>query len=184
MSTTSQVSAEQLLRMPAGGRRYELVAGEVREMTPPSWRHGVVLSQLDELLRRHVRERRLGLVMGGDPGFLLARDPDTVLAPDIAFVAEEHVPHPLPEEAFWPGAPTLAIEIASPGDTLREIDEKAKSWLDAGTAIVWVLNPAWRTVTIYRSPADIKTLTEADDLTAQDILPDFRCRVADLFLNS
>jgi len=184
MSTTTLVTAEQLLRMPEDGCRYELVAGVLRRMDHAGWRHGLAVSALDEFLGRHVREHRLGRVLVGDPGFLLAHDPDTVLAPDIAFIGNDRIPAQLPKEAFWPGAPTLAIEVASPGDTLREIDEKAQAWLDAGTLMVWVVNPAWRTVTAYRSATAIKTLTEDDDLDGQDIVPGFRCRVADLFIDA
>jgi Uma2 family endonuclease len=184
MSSTTLVSAEQLLRLPHDGFRYELVAGELRKMTPAGWRHGAVVSRLDELLGRHVRGRRLGLVLGGDTGFLLARDPDTVLAPDIAFIRKDRVPAQAPKEAFWPGAPDLAVEVLSPGDTVNEVDEKAKAWLEAGTVMVWVVNPAWRTVTVYRSPTDIKTLTENDDLDGQDVVPDFRCHISDLFVHT
>jgi Uma2 family endonuclease len=183
MGIATLVTAEQLLRMPEDGCRYELVAGEVRKMTPSGWEHGDVESCLDEMLRRHVRAHRLGRVFVGDPGFLLARDPDTVLAPDIAFIRRERIPAQLPKGAFWPGPPTLAVEVASPNDTLREIDEKAHAWLDAGTQLVWVVNPAWRTVTVYCPTTDPKTLTEDDDLDGEGVVPGFRCRVADLFPN-
>lgn len=182
MGATTLLTAEQLLRMPKDGRRYELVAGEVRTMTPTGWRHGAILISLGELLKRHVRENRLGLVIGGDPGFLLARDPDTVLAPDLAFIRGNRLASQSLKEAFWQGAPDLAVEVVSPGDTVSEVDEKARAWLDAGTAFVWVVNPAWRTVTVYRPAADPETLTETDDLDAPDVLPGFRCRVADLFI--
>jgi len=184
MSTATLVTAEQLLGMPSDGYRYELVAGVLRRMGHSGWRHCDVESCLHELLGRHVREHRLGRVLVGDPGFLLASDPDTVLAPDIAFIGNDRIPAQLPREAFWPGAPTLAVEVASPGDTLREIDENARAWLDAGTRMVWVVNPAWRTVTAYRAATDIKTLTEDDDLDGQDVVPGFRCRVEDLFIDA
>jgi Uma2 family endonuclease len=72
--------------------------------------------------------------------------------------------------------------VVSPGDTRREIDEKVMAWLDAGTRLVWVVNPAWRTVTIYRSHRDIRTLTEGDELGGGDVVPGFRCRVGGIFV--
>jgi Uma2 family endonuclease len=183
MSTTTRVTAEQLLRMPDDGYRYELVAGELRKMTPASWRHGAIAGHLHVLLGAHVSERNLGRVLGADPGFLLARDPDTVRAPDIAFLGTERLQGEKPEEAFWPGAPDLAVEVLSPGDTTGEVDEKVGAWLDAGASMVWVVNPKWRTVTVYRSATEIKTLTENDELNGEDVVPGFHCRVGDIFVN-
>ncbi len=183
MSTTTRVTAEQLLRMPDDGSRYELVAGELKKMTPASWRHGAIAGRLHGWLARHVEEHELGTIFTAETGFLLARDPDTVRAPDVAFIHKEHFPAAPPEEAFWPGAPDLAVEVLSPYDTLGEIDEKVKAWLDAGAAMVWVVNPRWRNVVVYRSATDIKTLTDRDELTGEETVPGFRCRVGDLFTN-
>ena len=104
-------------------------------------------------------------------------------APDIAFIHKDHLPATEPEEAFWPGPPDLAVEVVSPGDTLGEVDEKVKAWLDASAAMVWVVNPHGRNVTVYRSSTDIKVLTENDDLDGQDVVPGFRCRVRDVFVD-
>jgi len=150
-------------------------------MTPAGWAHGMVGGRLDGLLQEHVAREQLGQVFLAETGFLLARDPDTVRAPDIAFIGKDRLSGDLPEEAFWPGAPDLAVEVVSPGDTTGEVDEKVKAWLDAGAAMVWVVNPAWRNVTVYRSAADIKVLTENDELGGEDVVPGFRCRVGDLF---
>lgn len=181
MTTTTLVTAEQLLRMPDDGCRRELVAGEVRTMAPPGWKHGAVEFLVAGLLRDYLKDQHLGMVLVGDPGFLLARDPDTVLAPDVAFIRNEHIPPELSAEGYWPGPPDLAIEVVSPGESARMAQEKARAWLDAGSAMVWALHPARRTVTVYRHGAGSETLTEADHLEGQDLLPGFRCPVADLF---
>jgi len=181
MSTTSLVTADQLLRMPSDGSRYELVAGEIRKMAPAGWEHGAIGGRLHVLLGRFVLEHALGTLFGAETGFFLARDPDTVRAPDIAFIRKARLPPPPPREAFWPGAPDLAVEVVSPGDTVHDVDEKVQAWLAAGCLVVWVVNPQWRTVTVYRSARDIRTLTEDDELTGGDVVPDFRCRVADIF---
>jgi Uma2 family endonuclease len=182
MSTATLVTAEQLLRMP-DSRWYELVAGELKEMTPPSCRHAAVISRLDRLLGNHVEKHKLGAVLAGDPGFLIARDPDTVLGPDIAFIRSDRLAAEPIGEGFRPGAPDLAVEVLSPGDAVHEVHHKALAWLDAGAVLVWVVNPASRTVTVYRSAAEIQTLPAGADLDGGTLLPSFRCPIADLFVN-
>jgi Uma2 family endonuclease len=181
MSTVIPYTADQLLRMPNDDGRYELVAGELRKMPPAGWEHGTVGGYLSTLLGQHVLKDELGRVFLAETGFLLARDPDTVRAPDIAFIHKDHLPAQKPKEAFWPGAPDLAVEVVSPGDTVGEVDEKVKAWLDAGVVMVWVVDPAWRSVTVYRSARDIETLTEDERLDGQEVVPGFECRVGDLF---
>ena len=182
MSTTTPVTAEQLLRMPDDGCRYELVAGEVKKMPPAGWRHGSVGSEIHGLLLQHVKRQALGRVFAAETGFLLARNPDTVRAPDAAFIHKDHLPAEPPDEAFWPGAPDLAVEVVSPGDTVKEVDEKARACIEAGARVVWVVNPTWRNVAVYGPAAEVKTLAEHDELQGEEILPGFRCRVADLFV--
>ncbi len=183
MSTATLVTAEQLLRMSDDGYRYELIAGELRKMTPAGWRHGTVGGRLETWLGHHVEQQKLGRIFLAETGFLIARNPDTVRAPDIAFIHKDHLPAEDPEEAYWPGAPNLAVEVVFPGETLGEIDDKVKAWLDAGAAMVWVVNPKWRNVTVYRSATDIETLTENDQLDGQETVPGFRCRVGDIFVS-
>jgi Uma2 family endonuclease len=180
MGTMTLVTADQLSRMP-DSRACELVEGVIRTMSPASWRHGNTSARLVGMLMQHVAEHDLGEVFSTETGFTIARDPDTVRAPDAAFIRKDHVPAAPPEDAFWPGPPDLAVEVVSPGDTTGEVDEKVHAWLDAGAAMVWVVNPKWRTVTVYRSAADIKTLTQRDELTGEEVVPGFRCRVGDLF---
>lgn len=181
MSTTTLMTADQLLRMPKDGFRYELVAGELRKMPPAGWIHGDTGGRLHALLGHHVLQNDLGKIFFAETGFLLARDPDTVRAPDIAFIRKDHLPAEMPREAFWPGAPDLAVEVVSPSDTFTEIDEKVRAWLDAGTSVVWVVNPDWRNVTVYRSATDIQVLTHKDELSGQEVVAGFRCRVSDIF---
>ena len=170
MSVAAPVTAEQLLKMPDDGHRYELVAGELKKTALGGWEHGVVGGRLGALLGHHVCQRRLGEVLLAGTGFVLARNPDTVRAPDIAFIEKDRVAAAPREEAFWPGAPDLAVEVVSPSDTVNEVDEKVKAWLDAGTRVVWVVNPKGRTVTVYRSSTDIEILTEDNELSGGDVV--------------
>jgi Uma2 family endonuclease len=181
MSTATLITADELLRMPYDGYRYELVAGELRRMSPPGWKHGKIGGVLHVLLGRHVFEHRLGNLFMAETGFLLARDPDTVRAPDIAFIHRDHIPKEQPKDAYWPGAPDLAVEVVSPGDTMNELDEKVQEWLGAGSLMVWVVKPKSRSVIVYRSTTDVKVLTEKDELSGDDVVPGFRCSVREIF---
>ena len=150
-------------------------------MSPAGWKHGWIAGRLHVWLGCHVEEHNLGDVFEGETGFLLASDPDTVRAPDIAFIRRERIPIEEPAEAFRPGAPDLAVEVVSPGDTVHEVDDKVKTWLDAGAKMVWVVNPKWRSVTVYRSAERVKILTENEDLSGEDVVEGFRRKVHDLF---
>src|SRR5205809_7456728 len=124
MSTATLVTADELLAMPTGmGKRYELVAGELRVMSPAGWRHGKVVSRLCSRLSAYVEQHDLGIVFGAETGFRLASDPDTVRAPDISFVAKRNIPEQEPKDGFWPGAPDRAVEVLSPGDPTGQVDE-------------------------------------------------------------
>jgi len=183
MSIAALLTAEELLRMPDSASGYELIAGELRKKSPANRTHCIVAGRLHSLLGQYVLQHKLGETLVAEPGFVLARDPDTVRVPDIAFLRSERLRRRDRREAFWAGAPDLAVEVVSPNDTHSEVDEKVKAWLDAGAAMVWVVNPASRSVTVYRSPTRIKTLTEKDELDGEDVVPGFRCRVSEIFEN-
>jgi Uma2 family endonuclease len=182
MSATSLVTAEQLLELPTGmGKRYELVAGELRVMSPSGWRHGNVVGNLQTVLGSFIRQHDLGLVFGAETGFRLASDPDTVRAPDFAFIAKQNLPMHTPGEGFWPGAPDLAVEVLSPGDRAGEIDEKTEAWLAAGTAAVWIVDPKLQTVTIYQAKHTVQVRSSGQTLLGDPVVPGFSCAVDELF---
>jgi Uma2 family endonuclease len=184
MSTTTVVTADDLLALPRGmGKRYELVAGELRVMSPAGWRHGGVAGNIAALLGPFIRKNELGLGFSAETGFLLNRDPDTVRAPDYAFIALDHLPSVQPAEAYWPGAPDLAVEVLSPGDTAGEVAEKVEEWLVAGCAAVWIVDPKLMTVTIYQSTTNVRILTANETLTGEPVIPGFSCTVDEFFYN-
>ena len=100
--------------------------------------------------------------------------------PDVAFIRAEKLPDSIPI-GFWPVAPDLAIEVASPGNSLADLQEKAIEYLEAGTQIVWIVEPRTRSVTVYRSFSDIALLRENDTLTGETLLPGFALPVSSLF---
>ena len=182
MSTTTLVTAAELIAMPTGmGNRYELVAGELRVMSPSGWRHGKIVVRLTTRLASCVEEHDLGEVFGAETGFRLGSDPDTVRAPDISFISSQSLPEREPNDGFWPGAPDLAVEVLSPGDRAGEVDDKIDAWLTAGCAAVWVVDPKLKTVTMYRSRSEVQVIAAGGVLQGGAVVPGFSCAVDDLF---
>jgi len=127
-----------------------------------------------------VREHDLGLVVAAETGFTLARDPDTVRAPDVGFVSRERVPDPLPK-GYAEFAPDLAVEVLSPDDRPGEVLAKVADWLNAGSRLVWVVDPDQRLVRVYRADGSESLLGAHDLLVGEEVLPGFACPVADVF---
>jgi Uma2 family endonuclease len=183
MSTTlQQFTADELFAMPDDGFRYELVKGELRKMSPAGSEHGAIIVNVTVLLGQHVKRNNLGVCFGAETGFKIASDPDTVRAPDVAFVSRGRIPETGIPKKFWPGAPDLAVEVLSPGDTAEEVEEKVEDWLSAGARAVWVVSPKRRGVSVYRSMTDVTRLSESDELDGGDVVPDFRCKVSEIFV--
>jgi Uma2 family endonuclease len=181
MSTTLRtMTADELLCMPEDGYRYELIEGELQRFDLNGAMHGMICSRVASRLACHVHKAELGTVVGLS-GFHIARDPDTVRAPDASFVTKEQIARCGLTKGYFPEAPALAVEVVSPGDTAEEVDSKVRSWLSAGTQMVWVVYPRGRTVTVYRSLDDIHVLTEKDQLTGEPVVRGFACAVSDLF---
>ena len=182
MSTTTRVTtADELFRMPNSAHRLELIEGEVRQMTPAGSVHGFLTVEISSRLREHVRRHKLGGVVGAETGFQIGRDPDTVLAPDAAFIRRERLAKTGIPKAFYPEAPALVVEVVSPGDTAEEVDDKIRRWFAAGIELAWIFYPTGRSVTVYKSLDDIRVLTENDTLSGENVLAGFSCRVGDLF---
>ncbi len=182
MSTTKVLTtAEELLRMPDDGFSYELVKGELRHMPPAGSEHGAIAMNFGMALGQFVKANALGVVFGAETGFKIASDPDTIRAPDVAFVRRERIPRGGLPTGYWPGAPDLAVEVISPSDMYTAVEEKVIDWLNAGTRMVLVVNPRTRTVTVHRSHTDVTRLSESDLLSGGDVVPGFTCSVAELF---
>lgn len=171
---------EEFQRLPDDGTRLELVRGRVVREPPTGFEHGDLGLGIATHLRAFVKEHGLGTVVGPDTGFILAERPPTVRAPDAAFVRAEKLEGGRPR-GFAPFAPDLAVEVVSPSNTLAEIQEKVLDYLDAGTALVWVVEPRGLRVTTYRSRSDIRILGPEDRLDAADVVPGFRIGITELF---
>jgi Uma2 family endonuclease len=183
MTTTLQRStASELFEMPDDGFRYELVKGELRKMSPSGGEHGVVVVNVTLLVGQHVKKNHLGVCCGAETGFKVASDPDTVRAPDLAFVSRERIPEDGVPKKFWALAPDLAVEVLSLGDTYSEVLGKVEDWLDAGVRAVWIVDSKRRSIRVYRSLTDVTRLSEDDELDGGEVVPGFRCKVSEIFV--
>jgi Uma2 family endonuclease len=167
--------------MPDDGYRYELVKGELKKMSPSGHKHGRVTINVTTPLDKHARANDLGVVYAAETGFILSSDPDTVLAPDVAFVSRKRIQEVGDVEGYWPGAPDMVVEVISPSDTYTEVEEKVVQWLSAGVRMVLVVDPRRRIVTVYRSLTDITILTEGATIDGGDVVPGWKMQVDDLF---
>jgi Uma2 family endonuclease len=166
------MTAEELIRLPRGRWRYELVRGELREMTPAGHLHGKIAADVLSRMAVFVREHQLGVTYAAETGFYLRRNPDTVRAADASFVGAARLASmTLSPDGYFPGAPDLAIEVISPSDTYSEVDEKVGEWLDAGCLAVVILDPRRKTGTVHRPGGDPVRLAETDVLSLPDLLP-------------
>lgn len=182
MSTvTHRMSAEELMRLPRGRARYELVRGELQTMSPSGSKHGAVSARLAQLIGNFVEAHQLGVVFGSETGFLVERNPDTVLAPDVSFVRNECIPQSGLPDGYWSGPPNLAVEVISPGDSKPKVADKVERWLAAGADAVWAVNPLTRAVEIYMKGTARRILQADDTLSGGELLPKFEIQVADLF---
>ncbi|MGH9225043.1 MAG: Uma2 family endonuclease [Acidimicrobiales bacterium] len=176
-----QLTAENLYAFPDDGTRYELVKGELSVMAPSGFEHGDISGVVVVRIGSFVLERRLGRILTADAGFILARDPDTLQAPDVAFVRADRIPPPEDRRRFAELAPDLVVEVVSPSDRPGDVTAKALRWAQAGVKLVWVIHPEERTVAVYEPGGAVTVVDEGGELDGGEVLPGFRLAVAELF---
>lgn len=159
--------------------RDELVRGRLVREPPPASRHGWLQFRIASMLGAYTERTGLGLVLV-DTGFILADDPPTVRAPDVAFVARERAAD-YPSDRYGRTPPDLAIEIVSPSDSASALIGKVFDYLDAGVRLVWVIDPASRSVTAYGSRDDVRIVAADDELDGGEVVPGLRIELAKLF---
>lgn len=179
--STRLVTAEEFSQMPSHEGRLELVQGELLKMPPAGHEHGEIAGNALALLWTFVKRHGLGKTYTAETGFILSRDPDTVRAPDAAFVTTERAARQKRRQGFFEGVPDLAVEVVSPDDSAEEVDNKILDYLEAGTRLLWIVKPRSKTITVYRSLTDIRVLTVSDTLEGYDVLPGFTVPVREIF---
>lgn len=178
---TRLMTADELAERPDDGKLYELVRGELIEVSPASIWSSYVAANLIAVIGEYVKQRKLGLVTGADGGLWIERAPDTVRAPDVAFVRRDRLPKPFPRRSFFPGAPDLAAEVLSPTDRYAAVLRKVGEYLAAGTRLVWVVDPEKRLATVFHPERAPITVAESGALDGEDVLPGLSIPLADLW---
>jgi Uma2 family endonuclease len=172
VSAAALLTAEELQHLNLPDKRTELVRGVLVVREPAGYRHGDIAMRLGAAMHQHVESNRLGRVFAAETGFTIARQPDTVRAPDVAFVSSARLPHPAPR-GFAELAPDLAVEVVSPDDRPGDVLEKVADWLKAGTRLVWVVDPLRLTARVYRSDGTEAMVERHGILSGEDVLPGF-----------
>jgi len=183
MATTATrlMTAEELEQMPDDGFQYELIEGVLRRMAPASFGPSNLPARLVTRIGPFVEQHGLGELTAADGGFVLERGPDTVVAPDVGFVRAERAPTGEAREHVAQIPPDLAIEVVSPSDRVRDVNDKVERYLVAGVPLVWVFRPRRRTVTVRRAGQVPVVLRDGDVIDGEDVLPGFRLAVSDVF---
>jgi Uma2 family endonuclease len=174
------LTAEDLERVNIPGKWTELIRGRLVVREPPGTYHGRISANLLFLMAGHVRANELGAVFSQDTGFKIAADPDTVRAPDVAFLRSEQTAQ-IRRRGYTFVAPDLAAEVLSPDDRPGEVLSKVGDWLDAGVKIVWVIDPDRMQARVYRANGTLTIVASDGALDGEDVLPGFSCLLSDVF---
>ena len=186
MTTTTSaqpklLTADDLLRLCSKGVRGELIRGVLVETTPTGTQHGKIVVKLGSKLMNFTEPRQLGTLTASDSGVWLERNPDTVREPDIAFYSTEKMPLDAEITGYAEVTPDLVVEVRSPSDSRREVNDKALMWLRYGARLVWVVHPDSRTVDVHREGASVAVRSIGEALDGSDVLPGFACPVSEIF---
>ena len=179
MPPVELMTADELLRTNLPDKHVELLRGVLVVREPAGYRHGAVTARLTKLLMDVVDDRGLGRMLAAGTGFQLATDPDTVRAPDVAFVRRERLPSPEPA-GYAALAPDLVVEVLSPGDRPGETLRTVADWLKAGSRLVWVVDPNRRVVHVYRQDGSEALIAEPRVLSGEDVVPGFEGRLGEI----
>jgi Uma2 family endonuclease len=175
------VTAVDFYNLPNHGGRNELVRGEVIAMSPAGARHGKIAMRLGRHVANFVEKQALGEVYAAETGFTIFESPDTVRAPDVAFVAKARIPEGGEPAGFWAIVPDLVAEVISPFDKASDVQDKVKDYLTAGVRLIWLVDPQSQTVTAYASAEQVKLLLAEDTLDGGNVLPGFTLPLSVLF---
>lgn len=181
-TTTRRMTIEELERDGPPEGRWELIDGELVAMPPAGEEHGHIWGAIHFQLWGFVAPRQFGRVFGADTGFVVSSDPQVVRVPDVGFVRAERLAPDRDQKQFLRVVPDLVVEVISPWDRAGEVLAKVLMWLDAGTTLVWLVDPAAATVTVFEHDAMPRILGSEDSLDGGEVLPGFTLAIRDIFI--
>jgi Uma2 family endonuclease len=181
MSTGHQLLTAREFEQLTFERPTELVRGEIVEQEMPTSQHGAICIAIAAILYNWSRAGKHGVVFGNDSHVLVEQDPDTVRGPDVAFIRRDRLPHSKLPPGTLEIAPDLVVEVLSPSDRWSQVESKIEEYLSAGVREVWIIDPELRTVSIQQPEQPSIRLRESDAIERQQLLPGFRCPIAELF---
>ena len=171
--------ARALAELDPGGH-WEIDAGRLVLREPPAPYHADATTRVAARLLAFVEPRGLGRVISGDPGFWLARQPDVLRAPDVAFLSAERARAIADPDAFAVVPPDLVVEIVSPGDRRADIRHKVDQYLTFGVRSVWVLDPRRRRLEQHRNGESARVACDDDAEVEDPVLPGFGAKLGEL----
>ncbi len=178
---TKLLTAEDLLRLSSQGVKGELIRGVLCETVSVGEEHGRIAGLFITFVNIHIRPRRLGRVGGTDVGVLIQKNPDTVREPDVYYVSAEKLPLDVRIQGYLEVIPELVVEIVSPSDQQREVNDKTLMWLALGVLMVVEVYPGERAVMVHRPGVPATTLTGDEALDGGDVLPGFSLPLSEIF---
>lgn len=181
MAATKLYTVEDLLEMEDDGCRHELIRGELITMPPAARPHGKFLTELARHIGNFLAEQAIAEAYTGDTGYILSRDPDVLLAPDLSVIRLENLLENPPEAGFEDLVPDLVAEVLSPSERIGQVNYKVWEYLNAGVQLVWLIDPAQKNVTIHTPNQQMRVIGSDDILDGGEVLPEFRLPLAELF---
>lgn len=179
MATTQQITIADVERNPPDGN-WELIDGEIVPVNPTSYRAARVTARIVRLLDEYAETHKLGEVVGPDGGFVIFPDENTLVAPDVSFVASHRVPLSVDQEHFARLAPDLLVEVMSPSDRMTDALRKIALYQEAGVTVIWLVEPGPRTISVFQPDHPPRRLAGDEIITAEALLPGFQMTVEDL----
>jgi Uma2 family endonuclease len=178
MKPRGRATVEDLLKMPEDGQKYELVDGEI-VVSPTGLIHSEVAAKIIHMIATFLDDHPIGKVFTPDVGIWLANG--NLRSPDVTFVRNERLPQGKTPDTFGECVPDLTVEVLSPGDKPKRVGEKIGEFLENGVPIVWLVDPARKTVTEFRSLSESKLFSGDDTIHAEPVLPGFSCKISRFF---
>ncbi len=181
MVATGVMTVEEFAQLHSDYWRYELIRGEVLRMPPAGGRHGLIAGEVAIRVGHALLTSGAGKTFLADTGFLLARDPDVLLAPDAAFIRADRLSKDVVKIGYLEIAPDIVLEVLSPNDRASDVMAKVSEYLRAGAQILWLVDPDRKTITVYRPGMQPEELSGSDELDGGEIIPELRIPLAEIF---